>query len=182
MKVEFCKLVLADKDVRTALYTCDALIELIMDWKGKVLPFEVAEAFIATIVVSYSRPFVQASNSFPGGLPKKWHKFPTPELRDIHKEMLTHRHSLFAHTDPDVHRITILPDGCLPRGVGPKPPQTAYSIDGIQIPPQNVVRYRAVCVDLQKRLEEESQKILAKLYGGMELPRRNFLLRYDDGL
>lgn len=182
LKVAFCKLALADKDVRTALYTCDALIGLIMQWKGKVLPFEVAEAFISTIIVAYSRPFVQTSNSFPGKLPKKWHKFSTSEFQATHGEMLGHRHSLFAHTDPDVHKVTILPEGCLPKGIGPKPPQVAYSIDALQIPPHNVIRYRAVCADLQARLEAESQRILAELYGGMELPGRKFPLRYDDGL
>ncbi len=178
----FCKLALANKDVETALLTCNTFIQVIMQWKGKMLPLEIAEAFIATIIVSYSRPFVQTSNSFPGELPKSWHKFADKRLEAIHKEMLEHRHSLFAHTDPTIHKISIVPDGCLPKNLGPKPPQIAYIINGVQIPPQNVVRFKAVCEDLQQRLEVETQKLLYELYEGLELPRRKFTLKYDEGL
>ena len=96
--------------------------------------------------------------------------------------MLKNRHSLFAHADAAIHRMTIIPDGCLPKSIGSKPPQTAYKIRGFLLRPETVVRYRAVCADLQQRLEKASQQALADLYRGMELPNREFLLRFDDGL
>ena len=45
-KLDFYRLALADKDIRTALYTCDAFIELIGKWRGPKLPYEVSEAFL----------------------------------------------------------------------------------------------------------------------------------------
>ena len=125
-KLDFYRLALGDKDIRTALYTCDAFIELIRKWQGPKLPYEVSEAFFAAILVSYSRPFTE--NNFPGLLPKQWRRFAGKELQETHDEMLKNRHSLFAHTDAEIHRMTIIPDGCLPKSIGPKPPQTAYMI------------------------------------------------------
>jgi hypothetical protein len=179
-KLDFYRLALADKDIRTALYTCDAFIELIRRWQEPKLPYEVSEAFFAAILVSYSRPFTE--NNFPGVLPKRWRRFAGKALQGTHDEMLKNRHSLFAHTDAEIHRMTIIPDGCLPKSIGPKPPQTAYMIRGVVLQPESVVRYRAVCADPQERLEKASQQALADLYGGMELPNREFSMRFDDGL
>jgi hypothetical protein len=180
LKREFQKLALADKNIRTALYTCNAFIELIMKWEEKALPFEVADAFIGAIVMAYSCPFTD--NNGIGTLLRKWREFDSLELKQTHEEILRLRNDKFAHTDTDVHEITIIPNGCLPTDIGPKPPQVAYKISGLLIPPQNVTRYRTVCFDLQSRLEKEAQKALAALYEGMELPTRSFPLRFTVGL
>ena len=178
-KKDFLRFALANNDLRSALYTCDYFIALITNQNLKTVPLELSQAFIPAIILSYCRPF---SGGSIGELPGKWTKFADETLRKTHHEMVSWRHNHYAHSDPNVHSVSIIPDGFLPKEIGTKPPQIAYTINDAFPPAESVFRYRAVIADLQPRIEEEVYRLLNHLYAGLELPKGVFKLKFNEGL
>jgi hypothetical protein len=179
-KLDLYRLALADKDVRAALYACNAFLDLIHNWTEQTISYPVSDAFISSIVTCYARPFT--FNDFPGVLPKPWRKFSDPRLQNAHHEMVTLRHELFAHSDPTIHTMQIIPAGCYMAGVGRNAPRTSYLIRSQLIPPPRVVGFRDTCADLQGRLEKAISELVDELYDGMDLPQRAFPFRFNEGL
>lgn len=179
-KLDLYRLALADKDVRAALYACNAFLDLIHGWTGETIPYPTSDAFISSIVTCYARPFT--SNDFPGVLPKQWRKFSDQQHQEAHREMIRLRHELFAHSDPTIHTMQIIPAGCYMRGVDRNAPRTSYQIRSQLIPPPRVVGFRDTCVELQARFEKAISEMLDELYDGMDLPKRAFPFRFNEGL
>jgi hypothetical protein len=177
-KLDLYRLALADKDARAALYACNSFLDMIHTRREETIPFPVSDAFISSIVTCYARPFT--INDFPGVLPKQWSKFSGQRLQAAHREMLRLRHELFAHSDPTIHKMRIIPAGVGMRRIGRNAPKTSYLIQSELIPPWRVVGFRDACVDLQARLEKSISELLDELYGGMDLPKAEFSLRLDD--
>jgi hypothetical protein len=183
-KRDLYRLALAALDVRTAENYCNELFDSI-DWKsGKNIPFHLTDAFSAAVVVAYARPFVNTNDSRSvGQLPKKWHLFSDPRLKETHDSMLRLRNDLFAHTDQTMSPMMITPAGVEMKGVGRPAPGTSWQIERRAIPPATtLVNFRNTCRDLRKRLEDAVIAATEELYGGMDLPRAQFPLRFDEGL
>jgi hypothetical protein len=179
-KREFYQLALADTDIRTAINVADDFIKLLKDWRKPKLPYHLSEAFVAYIVVSYSRPFIRTRRSRVSPLPPRWSQFDNRRLQETHDLMVRVRHTLFAHSDPSLRMMSIIPAGVLMK-IGRPAPKISYMLTSQILPPTEVGNLRATCVDLQQRLEVRVKQLLDEIYGGMELPRREFSLRFDDG-
>lgn len=179
-KRELYQLVLADTDIRTALNVADDFIDLVKEWRKPKLPYHLSEAFVAYIAVSYSRPFIQTRRSSVPPLPPRWSHFNDKRLQKTHDLMLNVRHTLFAHSDPSLRMMTIFPAGVF-MPIGRTAPRTSYMLTAQTLPPAAVGELRATCVDLQQRLQTRINELLEELYGGMDLPQKEFRLRFDDG-
>ena len=183
-KRELYRLALAALDVRTAENYCNELFDSI-DWKsGKNIPFHLTDAFSAAVVVAYARPFVNTNDPRSvGELPKKWHRFSDPRLKETHDSMLRLRNDLFAHTDQTMSPMMIIPAGVEMKDIGRSAPRTSWQIGRRAIPPETtLINFRNTCRDLRERLEDAVKAAIEQLYGGMDLPRTQFPLRFDEGL
>jgi hypothetical protein len=180
-KREFYQLALADTDVRTAINVADDFIDLLNEWRRPKLPYHLSEAFVAYIAVSYSRPFVQTRRSSVPVLPPRWGQFADKRLQRTHDLILRVRHELFAHTDPSLRKLMIIPAGVFMKEIGRIAPRTSYMMTAQTLPPTAIGELRVTCVDLQTRLQARLNELLDDLYGGMEMPQRKFPFRFDDG-
>ena len=180
LKHDLYRLALADESIRYASAACDLVAKVIIEWKGKTLPFISGDCLMASIAVFYARPFTY--NDFPGILPKKWTRFSTPALQRAHEEMIECRHEIFAHCDPKIHTMSIIPAGVIFPKMSHTFPHISYTINSYTIPPTRVVFWHRTCKDLQKRLEAASFEMLETLYGTLDLPQRQFPLRFNNGL
>jgi|GEM_PF-756131 len=181
-KQEFYQIALAELDVRTAIGVADDFIELMKDWPPKrPLPYHLSEAFVAHIAVSYSRPFVESRRSFIRPLPRHWSRFKNAELKRIHDLMISVRHTLFAHTDPTLVKVRIVPPGVKMPTLG-IPTLTSWTVNRQTLPPHAIGELRATCVHVHARLEWRIHELMEELYGGMELPQKMFPIRFDEGL
>jgi hypothetical protein len=181
-KRDLYRLAVAALDVGTAENYCNELIDSI-DW-SKNIPFHLTDAFSAAIVVAYARPFVQTRDPRSVGvLPKKWHNFSNPQLQNAHETMLRLRDDLFAHSDQTMTPMSIIPAGVIMHGIGRIPARTSWQLGRRAVPPATaIVNFRNACHDLRKRLEDAVSEAIEELYGKMELPRAEFVLRFNEGL
>lgn len=181
-KRELYQFVLADTDIRTSIAVADDFIELLRAWKKETLPYHLSEAFVAYVAVSYARPFTHdRRHSSVASLPEKWGKFSDPKLQETHDMMIDLRHTLFAHSDPTSRKLSIIPPGVvlfrqeIAQG-------TSWELTTFSLPPHSIGELRNTCVDLQRRLQQRITILIDELYGGMDLPRAKFRVRFDEGL
>lgn len=183
-KRQLYRLALAALDVATAENYCNELFDSI-DWKsGAKIPFHLTDAFSAAVVVAYARPFINTRDPrFVGKLPKEWHRFSDPRLKETHDSMLRLRNDLFAHTDQTMSPMKVIPAGVDMKGTGRSAPGTSWQIGRRAIPPETtLINFRNTCRDLRKRLEDAVSAAIEDLYDGMDLPRAPFPVRFDEGL
>jgi hypothetical protein len=184
-KRELNKLILAHSDVYAAFKTCEHFLAIIgphtvrnpSKYPGMDHPlyFPLIEA----IVISYSRPFTP--NDSLGELKKEWHRFQDARLQDAHRLILQARNELVAHSDMLIRKVVIQPPGDSKiegyRSVG-----VGYGIKGYWFTIEQVEIFCVTAGNLAKRLHEATEHLLEDLYGGMELPAKEFDLELNDGL
>lgn len=181
-KRELYQFALADIDVRAAIAGADDFIALLarLGFPGDQLPYHLSDAFVAYIAVAYARPFNPGRRSIVPALPPRWGKFEDETMQRTHDMMLDVRHTIFAHSDPTYREMAIIPAGC---AFGNRvAPRTSFLVTKWVLPPTVIGELRATCVDLQGRLEKRIETLMEDLYGEMDLPRRRFPLRFDEGL
>jgi len=173
-------LALADQSLRYAVAACEFAVKVIMDWEGESIPFMAGDSLLASIALFYARPFTH--NEFPGVLPKKWARYSNQKMQKAHHEMIACRHEIFAHSDPTVHKMNIIPAGVPLKQLNRDASHITYTVDSYSIPPSRIATWHETCTDLQGRLQEACFEMIEELYGSLELPKRQFPLRFNDGL
>ena len=174
-KFNLYRLAVANKDVGAAEEICMSFLKYIFTTKEVAIPYHTSEAFIAAIVTSYARPFIQNDSDLQ--LPRKWREFNNPQFQDIHERMLKLRSEIYAHSDASIHPMTIVPAGYLSPRLGRKVPRTSMELGSITVPPESVRDFYAVARNLRERLEKTVFDEIEELYGGMDLPACPFPLR-----
>jgi hypothetical protein len=138
------------------------------------------QPLLTAVIVSYAKPFT--TNNGLGVLKKRWTKFDNPKWARCHERILKARHELFAHSDEAVRRVKICPPSQTSYLEGYKSVGVGFGIAGYMPTISEAETMAAVSYDLSRRLFSECERLIKELYDGMDLPTRDFLLRYDDGL
>jgi hypothetical protein len=174
-KIELQRLLIAREDVTGAFEACGLLLNTVADDIGHPLYYPLSCA----IIVCYARPFTH--NQPYGGLGRRWPGYTNPEFRAVHDEVLETRNKIVAHSDAAVRKIRItVPGGRLAKtelytGLGAMVDTYYLSIEHYRV-------LHHAARDLGRRLHGEIESRLGHLYDGIELPKRSFPLRIDDGL
>jgi hypothetical protein len=136
----------------------------------------------AAIVICYSRPFTPSRRNSLGCLPGEWTKFKNPKLQQAHDTLLQARGEIVAHSDGEIRQIKIFPPNIKPKEPSiPKSSRIAFAIKTYTLSLSQIKNCQAACEDLSIRMMPEIEKLLEEIYGNMELPQREFLLRIDEG-
>lgn len=181
------RLLLAHSDIFAAHKTSDHFLHIITDdgvHKGKPyagMDHPLYSPLVSAMVVTYAKPFVRSDTV--GQLKKDWEKFSNLRWEAMHKRILKARNEMFAHNDAEVRKIKILP----PRQItlGNRTAKTegiGFGVFGYDFSLSEIRTFAELSFDLARRLFDECNRLIAELYGGMELPQKDFPLRYDDGL
>src|SRR5260221_9575510 len=184
-KLELHKLALAHSDVHAAYKTAEHFLEVIGPiavkkpglYAGMDQPLY--NPLIEAFIISYSRPFVP--NKSLGELSKDWGTFSDTRLQKAHRRILQARNELIAHSDGLVRRVKIHPPSdseskAVPRmGLG-------FGIRTYWFTLSQIGTFYHTASDLGQRLLKAAEALLEELYGGMDLPAKEFELNRDDGL
>ena len=103
-KKKLYKLIVALKDIVEARQACSLF--------GKTITSTADDLYyplLNSIVVSYSRPFVENKALRP--LSSHWRRFDKPKLQQTHERLLQFRHDNIAHNDLDTAQVQIIPPG-----------------------------------------------------------------------
>jgi len=186
-KKELQRLLLAQSDVFAAHKTSDHFLHIITDdgvHKGKPyagMGHPLYSPLVSAMVVTYAKPFVRSDTV--GQLKKEWGKFSNSKWDLMHQRILKARNEMFAHNDGEVRRIKILPPREITLGnMRGKTEGIGFGLFGYDFSLPEIRTFAALSFDLAKRLFTECNSRIEELYGGMELPQKDFMLRYDDGL
>jgi hypothetical protein len=184
----FQRLVLAHSDIDSAYRTCELFGEKVA--LAEKHNYEPTAGFsnplysplVEAIVISYARPFTD--NRGIGILPKKWSQFPDARLLQAHQMILRYRNQLVAHSDQEVRRIQIMPPNGsrFPNRKGYTALGPGFTVRGFGIRLSQVEVFYKLCGYQGQRLWNDVEKLLDELYGGMELPHREFDLKITEGL
>jgi len=172
------RLLIARSDITASLNACDLILKNIKSIKDENL-----YPLTTSVVVCYARPFT--SNKPYGSLPKKWSKFDNPQHKTTHEVLLKARHELFAHSDMNIRKAQIVPPN-IPLvfgkqrelksiGISTQVSTKFFEIDFFKI-------VKETNLNLGRRVQAEIDNLLIELYGDMQLPNKEFLLRIDEGL
>lgn len=186
-KRELQRLLLAHSDIHDAHKTSDHFLHIIKNegihagtrYAGMDHPLYTP--LVSAMAVSYAKPFVE--NDTVGTLKKEWSKFSNPKWDAMHRRILTARHEIFAHSDATVRQIKIVPprDITLFNKTG-KTHGIGFSIAAYGFTLLEVRTFAELSYDLARRLFTECERRIGELYDGMDLPQKDFSLRYHDGL
>ena len=185
-KREIYKLILAQSDVGDAFRTCEHFLAVIGPHAAKSssryagMDHPLYYPLLEAIVISYARPFTP--NDTIGQLQKKWGDFSDPQLQQAHEKILRARNELVAHSDPFARNVKIEPPGARRIGGRIHSADVGFSIRGYWFTVKEVNMFYHAAGDLAARLLAEVEKLLADLYGRMDLPTRAFDLQLDEGL
>ena len=140
-------------------------------------------ALVTAIIICYSRPFTD-NESF-GKLSKEWSAYSSIQFQRCHDAILKARNEVVAHRDKDVHQVRIYPTGVRlkfqPESVPPLG-KIGFSIDTYLLASRDLQFLGNMFDDLQRRMMAEIEVLIEKLFGGMELPNKEFPLRINEGL
>lgn len=169
---------MARSDVSAAISAADLLINRV-DHLGDDLYYPLFSA----MVVCYARPF---TNNRPyGSIPNRYERFESQRHRRIHRQIIDARHELIAHSDMTIRKAQIVPAGTRigrhgdqdinSAGLGS---QVSHYFFTISMFPE----VKATAKIFGDRINSDIETLLHELYEGMELPKRPFDLKVDDGL
>lgn len=178
LKRNLYQLLIARSDIHAALEACKLFAELV-----KKLGDDLHYPLFAAIVVCYARPFT-ANDPF-GPLPEKWARFANAKHHDVHNRLMAARHEMIAHSDIKVREAKIIPTGYSAgtwKGKEFKNERVGAQTDYYLYPVDFVPLVRETAIDLYRRVNEEIEKLVDELYGGMDLPARPFPIKFDEGL
>ena len=178
IKKELYKLVVARSDITAALKGCEFILKYIKELRDERLyPLTTA------VVVCYARPFTQ--NKPFGALPEKWSRFSNSGFKDIHDKLIKARNEIFAHSDMNIRKVQIVPPNVsVIKNVNKELKSTQigtqlntyfFSIDFFK-------SVRKLILDLGSRLQKEIDRLIDDLYSNLELPKKEFDLKIDEGL
>ena len=179
------RLILAQSDIGNAFRTCEHFLGVIGPLAAKSsgryagMDHPLYYPLLEAIVISYARPFTP--NDTIGQLKQKWRKFGNPQFQAAHDKILRARKELVAHSDPFARSVSIVPPGTKKFGII-QSKEVGFSIRGYWFTVRDVNAFYHTAGDLAARLLAEVEKLLADLYGGMDLPARAFDLQLDEGL
>lgn len=180
LKKELHRLIVAQSDVSEAFQAWETYVE--------TLPLEnyaLRRALLSAIVISYCRPFT--SNEGFGVLPAKWSHYSDARHRKWHDQLLKARNEVIAHSDQAIRQVTIVPAGIelrpkLSGQLTPVSSEIGFEVQTYTFGIQHISKLGSMIGDVGKRMLSEIERLLQDLYGGMDLPRRKFPLRVDEGL
>ena len=184
-KREIYKLILAQSDIGAACRTCEHFLAVIGPRAAKSsgryagMDHPLYRPLLEAIVISYTRPFTGSKTI--GKLKQKWGKFGNPQFQAAHDKILGARNELVAHSDRFARSVKIEPPGARKFGTI-QSKEVGFSIRGYWFTVRDVNAFYRTAGDLAARLLAEVEKLLADLYGGMDLPARAFDLQLDEGL
>jgi hypothetical protein len=181
-KKELYRLALADLDMRSVSFACNEFMNLLDNWSQSHIPYAVSDAFIASMVICYSRPFTESRRGQIGRLKRTWGEFDNHTFQAAHDEMLRLRNEIFAHRDPAFNKMSIIPPLYKVADSEGTSPLASYTFHFQRIAPSVVETFRQTALNLQERLQERITTLLGELYAGMDLPRSPIPMRFDDGL
>lgn len=174
------KIVVAVSDVASALEACRMLRSL----PGGMKNYGLYDALSCAMIVCYARPFKRSKPL--GKLPDEWGAFSRSELQDAHEDLIDARDRFIAHSDMAVRKVSICGPGTRAGQadlfIGRDPGEIGVVISTQRFGPERLEVIEATIFDLGVRLEAAKQHALDELYGGMDLPRGAFELRFNEGL
>jgi len=140
-------------------------------------------SLMAAMVISYARPFV-SSESF-GILPRKWSTYPDSRYQKNHDALLKARNEIVAHSEQSVRKVMIVPPGVrmkLHPASSPVSEWISYIVSTYSLPPNVLETLGGMLDDVLKRMFDEIELLLNKLYADRNLPNQEFLLQMDEEL
>jgi hypothetical protein len=176
-KRQLQRLMIANSDICAAKDACEFLLV-------NPLPpsHRLQYALAAAIVICYSCPFTASRRNSLGCLPGEWTKFKNPKLQLAHDTLLKARGEIVAHSDSETRQIKIYPPNIKPKGPSlPKSSRIAFAIKTYTLSQSQIKNSLDACEDLIARIMPEIEQLLEEIYGKMELPQREFVLRINEG-
>ncbi len=177
-KKELYLLLFARSDLQAAREACNLFIKTVDD-----IVHPLYYPLYASIVVCYVRPF---TNNKPfGSIPKRFYRFSDQSLKELHNELVDARHEFIAHSDMRLRRALIVPKGVAfgkINGKDLKFSKTGTAINNTFQPVAKFSEYLKLIIFNEKRIKSDIDKLTNELYGGMDLPRKSFDLKIDEGL
>lgn len=179
-KKDLYKMLVARSDINAALSACDLILEKFKDFSDiKDRQYALFYSLTTAVIVCYSRPFTV--NKPYGALSTR---FCNPKYKSIHDQLIKSRHEMFAHSNMDVRKAQIVPpDFLIFRGRGEEL-KSAYISTQVSLylfPVDFFVQVRKTILDLGSQLQGKIDLLIEELYSGMDLPRRPFTIRIDEG-
>jgi hypothetical protein len=160
------RLVVARSDINEALEVARHIINHVSDERDPLwVPLQDAA------LVAYARPFT--SNRPFGNLPSRYEKFGSPQLQDLHQQILELRHKTIAHSDAEIRSVIVVP-----RGV-PFGPESIGTPGGVvvrtrKLPISLFKDIEAICLDLGRRLNQDADELINKVLASSEIPDHPF--------
>jgi hypothetical protein len=129
------------------------------------------------VLVGYARPF--SKNRPYGPLPTRWGEFSNPRATDFHRQVLTVRNTVLAHSDGSVRAVHVIPPG-VKFGALPTVEEIVITVHNRLVPPEWFPHIVDLCRDLLPRMTAEINRLSDDLYGrpGIQFPTSRFVL--DD--
>ncbi len=176
-KRQLQRLMIANSDIRAAKDACEFLLA------NPLPPFHsLQHAMAAAIVICYSRPFTTSRRNSLGCLPSEWIKFKNSKLQLAHNTLLKARSEIVAHSDSETRQIKVYPPNIKPKEPSlPKSSRIAFAIKTYTLSQSQIENSLDACEDLIARMMPEIERLLEEIYGKMELPQREFVLRINEG-
>lgn len=135
---------------------------------------------MAGIIVTYAKPFTE--NKGVGQLNDKFSTFSTPDLRELHNELLNSRNQLYGHQDISgltmgFHVVPIDPASAQPGmcEFDLIPVKLEKVISGRQLP-----KIKQLCDEIDTKLRPEYRDVVNRLFGDRQLAPGLHLLKLDD--
>jgi hypothetical protein len=185
-KREFHKLAVAHSDIHDAHEASVHFLNIIRVPSGQEgnvyagMDHPLYRPLLSAIILPYARPFTPGEGF--GVLKNKWAQFDHPKWAQSHARILKARHELYAHSDALVRSVRIHPPGEQRFLAGKKIARVGYSIRGYLFTHSEIETIADLTYDLGQRLHAEVERLLKELYQGLDLPNKDFWLRFDEGL
>ncbi len=170
-KKEFYKIAVARSDITASLNACNLLISRV---KGMGDPLYMP--LLNALIICYSRPF--SDNRPIGALPGRWGKFSERQFQQLHNTILELRNKVIAHSDLDVRKVFIVPDGAPIGGIGEKSIGLSLAVTFNAIPLDRFPTIGELCLGLGSRLSHEVDRQLGELFGDKDLSPKEFELKF----
>ena len=108
IKLEFHRVAVAARDIDCAEQGFKLILELNCEPADNRY-----QTLLFGAVISYARPFT--SNDGFGTLPRKWQKFDSQDLQNLHTKIIDYRNTVAAHSDIKHNKLYIYPRGSILR-------------------------------------------------------------------
>jgi hypothetical protein len=118
------------------------------------------------IVISYCRPFTRNK---PYG-PLDWTEFKTPASEDLHQELLDLRNKCVAHSDHDMRKVFIVPEGSQLFKTNRRNNKLGTAIQNWALPPAKWHEVHELCMDVGGTINLLVEAELRVLYSGLYTP------------